>query len=211
MATSPRLASCTPPQAQPVVWRGCPVSASSSRASACSAACSSPASSSAAIFLLTAIFAPLLAPYGFDQLQRRERAVRRAAAAVGRAPAGHDGRRLRRAVPGDLGLADRDPASSSSPCCCRSSPGAARAGVRLLRRLAGPRAGRRLRRHLRVPVAAARHRHVDRHHAAASRACAAASSPRRSRSPWSSSRSTSGWSAPRWCGSRPRRSSSRRR
>ena len=73
------------------------------------------------VFLLTAIFAPLLAPYGFNQLRDAVRPVRRPAAAVVGAPLRHDRRRLRRPVPGDLGLPDRARTSSSSPSSCRSS------------------------------------------------------------------------------------------
>ena len=58
------------------------------------------------VFVLTAIFAPLLAPYGYAQLRDADGTVRRPAAARRQAPAGHHGRRLRRAVPGHLGRPD---------------------------------------------------------------------------------------------------------
>ena len=58
------------------------------------------------VFLLTAIFAPLLAPVRVQPAARPVRRVRCPAAAVVGAPARHDGRRLRRPLPGDLGLAD---------------------------------------------------------------------------------------------------------
>ena len=110
-------------------------------------------------FVLMAIFAPVLAPYGFNQLTDDERRlVRIAGAARRRAPARHHGRRLRRAVSRDLGRADRVLRDHRRRAALDLRRRAARPALRIPRRLARPRAHRDRRRRLRVPDAAARDR-----------------------------------------------------
>ena len=61
-----------------------------------------------AFFVILAIFAPLIAPYGFDQVTADGVRFPKQAAPVGRALVRHHGAVDRRAVPGDLGLAHGD-------------------------------------------------------------------------------------------------------
>ena len=56
-----------------------------------------------ALFVLTAVFAPLLAPYEYNQLRDADGAFGAQQPPSADALARHDGRRLRRAVPRHLG------------------------------------------------------------------------------------------------------------
>ena len=160
-------------------------------ASACSEACSSPAWSLVGILLLTALCAPLIAPYGFadtsaDGTRFGTQQPPSAAHLLGTTVTGFDV--LSRVIWGTR------TAVAVMACAVAALPvhrGRARTAVRLRRRLAGPAAGDGGRRGLRLPLPAAGDRDVDRDLAADSPTPGAASPPPPSRSPWCSSRSTS--------------------
>ena len=94
----------TPP-ASPACSTAFPSSTGCVRASGSSAECSSPASSWVGIFLLLAILAPWLAPYGYSQLRGPDGLF---GAQQPPSPEHLDGRRLRRALPHHLGRAAGD-------------------------------------------------------------------------------------------------------
>ena len=154
----------------------CPWCTRSAPASACSAPCCVVGLVLVAIFLVTAAFAPLLAPYGYAQLSSRRRQLRLAAAA--RPPS-----------------TCWAPPSAATTCCPAPSgaPGPAFLVI-VVAVVLSIFVGRRCsawcpgyfggwvdrvlvvdrRRALRVPVAAARHRGRHRRSAAGSRRCGAA-------------------------------------
>ena len=151
------------------------------------------ASGSSLFFVILAIFAPLIAPYGFDQVDRRRRALPQAGT---RPTATHlfgttvqSTDVLSRVIWGSRTAIEVVVLAVVFSLVDRR---AARPGLRLRRRQARPRAGADHRRALRLPLPAARDR--DRVPALRHVRPGGASRPR-SRSPSSTSRSTSGWSA----------------
>ena len=141
----------------------CPSCTSCGRASACSAECSSSVSSITGFFLLMAIFAPLLAPYGFNQLTDANGDTFGAQEPPG-------GKHLLGTTVGGYDVLSRVIWGAQTALSCHRRRGPAldlrrrpaRPGLRLPRRLARPRPRRHRRRGLRVPDAAAGDRRRDR-------------------------------------------------